>query len=247
MNGPDLYPIYRGHLRSAMKAQGMNYAELGRRVGLSESGIKKVFAANDISLTRLNQLCDALDLPLAELVAIGNDSMPEPLELSPEAEAYLLKDRATFRLFFLLLTEPKSFREIVREHKVPQDQARQSLIHLERLKLIERHPGDRVVVKVRPALFKSGGALVHRLVREWSLELVKEMLPFDGQQQPNDVKILRLLYLLPQSQQDLQAALAIVARDFTARAFRERKIHGKKSEPVRLLILSREGHFVRPQ
>ena len=244
MQVPDLYPLYRVHLRHAMKSQGLSYAEMGRRIGLSESGVKKVFAAQDISLARLAQLCAALDLPLAELIAAGNDAIPDPLELSPEAEAYFLKDRATFHLFFLLLTEPKSFRDIAREQNLPPDQTQRSLLQLEKMKLIDRLPGGRVVLRVRPALFKGGGPLINRLVREWSLDLVSEMLPLDGQHRLGDVRIIRLLYLLPQSQRDLQAALEEVAREFTARSFRERKVHGKKTAPTRLVALGRPGHFV---
>jgi transcriptional regulator with XRE-family HTH domain len=244
MKVPDLYPFYRIQLRHTMKTQGVSYAEMGRRIGLSESGIKKIFAAHDISLGRLAQLCAALDLPLAELIASANDAIPDPLELSPEAEAYFLKDRTTFHLFFLLLTEPKSFRDIAREYNLPADQTQRSLLQLEKMKLIERLPGDRVVLQVQPGLFKGGGSFINRLVREWSHDLVDEMLPVDGQHRPDDVKNVRLLYLLPQSQRDMQVALEEVSKEFTARSFRERKVHGKRTTPIRLLVLSRPGHYV---
>ena len=244
MNEPDVYPLYRAQLRLAMKNQGVSHAEMGRRIGLSESGVKKIFAAPDISLSRLAQICAALDLSLAELISTGTDSIPTPLKLSPEAEACFIKDRATFYLFFLLLTEPKPFRDILCEQGISQDEAHRSLRQLEKLQLIERNPGDRIVLRVHPAHFKVGSPLINRLVREWSLDLVNETLPLDGQQQLGDVKIIRLLYLLPQSQRELQAALEEVARDFTARSFLERKVYGKKTAPFRLVALSRKGHFV---
>ena len=147
-------------------------------------------------------------------------------------------------MFFLLLTEPKPFRDILCEQGISQDEAHRSLRQLEKLQLIERNPGDRIVLRVHPALFKVGSPLINRLVREWSLDLVNETLPLDGQQQLGDVKIIRLLYLLPQSQRELQAALEEVARDFTARSFLERKVYGKKTAPFRLVALSRKGHFV---
>lgn len=62
---------------------------------------------------------------------------------------------------------------------------------------------------VRPALFKGGSPLINRLGREWSLALAKKMLPPDGSQQPGDIKLIRLLSLLPQSPRDLQAAQGI--------------------------------------
>ena len=44
----------------------MSYQELAIRIRMSESGVKKIFAGEDVSLSRLSQICDALDVNLVD-------------------------------------------------------------------------------------------------------------------------------------------------------------------------------------
>ena len=53
---PVQYTEVKAKLKQALAEQDLTYGQLGRRIGMSESGVKKLFSAHDISLERLAQI-----------------------------------------------------------------------------------------------------------------------------------------------------------------------------------------------
>ena len=55
-------------VKQQLKRAGITYQMLGERIGLSESAVKQMFAAGNFSLKRLDEICDALDTDIGEIV-----------------------------------------------------------------------------------------------------------------------------------------------------------------------------------
>ncbi len=55
-------------LKRALKNRGITYDELAAQVGMSESGVKKLLTADDLSMTRLAAICDVLEVSVADVV-----------------------------------------------------------------------------------------------------------------------------------------------------------------------------------
>lgn len=49
----------------------MTYAELGLKIGLSEASIKRIFSQQTFTLSRLDEICQALGVSLFKLVEMG--------------------------------------------------------------------------------------------------------------------------------------------------------------------------------
>ena len=58
-------------LKRSLKARGTTYRDLARAVGLSEASIKRIFAQETFSLARLEQICTALGLSIAEVAGMA--------------------------------------------------------------------------------------------------------------------------------------------------------------------------------
>ena len=56
-------------LKRLLKAQGITYAALAKRLNLSEAAVKRMFSQQALSLLRLEQVCEVLDIGLSELAA----------------------------------------------------------------------------------------------------------------------------------------------------------------------------------
>ena len=56
-------------LKTALKGSKMTYRGLAEQLEMSESGVKKMLNGSDVSLGRLLQICDVLQVPLSEVVA----------------------------------------------------------------------------------------------------------------------------------------------------------------------------------
>ncbi|WP_315984236.1 helix-turn-helix domain-containing protein [Aliamphritea spongicola] len=53
-----------------MKQQGKTYKDVAQILNLSEASVKRLFAEHNLSLERLDLLCDWLDLEYADLVTL---------------------------------------------------------------------------------------------------------------------------------------------------------------------------------
>ena len=61
-------------LKKLLKARGLTYRDLGRRLQLSEASVKRVFAHRTFTLQRLEQVCQAIDISVGELARMASDA-----------------------------------------------------------------------------------------------------------------------------------------------------------------------------
>ena len=74
-------------LKRSLKTKGLTYKDIAKRVGLSEASVKRVFSAKTFTLQRLESVCAAIGMSMAELVRLASethDSAPGSLSLEQE-------------------------------------------------------------------------------------------------------------------------------------------------------------------
>ena len=89
-------------LRQAMKARGVTFAALARQLDLSEPTVKRVFAERDCKLSRLNAICEVLDVDAADLFDRAERTEATPEALDAATEAALAGDSDLFAVFILM-------------------------------------------------------------------------------------------------------------------------------------------------
>lgn len=238
------YTEVKAHLKRALRDQNITYTELGRALGMSESGVKKLFAAPDISLERLGRICQVLGLAPHELLDPKLTEMEtQTIVLTEKAQEFFLRNRACFLFLILLYTEPLSFEELIARHKIGRQRAYGYLRDLEKLRLLRWLPGDRVDLrKDVPALFRYEGRFMKQMVREWSETLLNEAL--ENPQGELDFFTSRILHLAPESIREFKRAFDDLVAEFARRSIREKKLQRQRVKPIRSLVVLREGHFV---
>ncbi|HET8697246.1 MAG TPA: helix-turn-helix transcriptional regulator [Gammaproteobacteria bacterium] len=132
-----------GELKRYLKAQGVTYAQLAARVGLSESSVKRLFASQTFTLQRLEEVCNAVGLEIADLVELMNERREFLTELTPEQEETLLGDMKLLLMTYLLING-WSLPEIVTSFAIDMPEAERLLVRLHRAKIIELLPFNRV-------------------------------------------------------------------------------------------------------
>lgn len=130
-------------LKKCLKARGITYRDVALRLNLSEASIKRLFSEKNLSLKRLEEICDLMDLNIYDIVKISIDAEQGPSELSLEQETILSEDPGLLVFYYLLLNgrDPSS---IVSDYKITSEESLKFLLELDKLKLIELHPGNRV-------------------------------------------------------------------------------------------------------
>ena len=64
---PQIAPLIKT-LKKQLKAQGKTYVDVAQLLGLSEASVKRMFASQNFTLHRLEEICHFMDMELSDLV-----------------------------------------------------------------------------------------------------------------------------------------------------------------------------------
>jgi AcrR family transcriptional regulator len=158
-------------LKRALREGGHTYADVARKLELSVASVKRLFSTEDLSLERVDQICELIGVGLRDILDRAADRVAptNPLSLAQESEV-VSDPKLLFMTWLVLLRTP--FEEILRDYKFSEREAQQYLIRLDRLKVIELQPGNRVRLLVsRHFSWRPGGPVqkhIHqKMLREF--------------------------------------------------------------------------------
>ena len=130
-------------LKKQLKSAGITYRDLGRRLGLSESAVKQMFAAGNFSLKRLDEVCRVLDMDISELVEATTSDEIRTEEISVELEKELVRSPRLLLVAYCLVNY-WTVEDILGRYAISEAAIIRILVKLDRMKLIELLPGNRV-------------------------------------------------------------------------------------------------------
>ncbi|WGG50230.1 helix-turn-helix domain-containing protein [Rugamonas sp. DEMB1] len=137
-------------LRSQLRAAGMTYKLLAERIAMSESSVKRMFGQQDMTLSRLAQICKAAGLALEDVLRAAADATPHadtltlPQEKSLVAKPHLL-------LMATCCLGHWSLEQVLETYTLSEPEAILLLSELDRLGLIELKPLNRYSLRVSNA------------------------------------------------------------------------------------------------
>ncbi len=218
-------------LKRFLRAQELTYRDLAARLRLSEAAVKRMFSRRAMSLQRLEQICEVLDIGLAELSAEAARGRAPMATLSEAQEQALVDDPALLVALFLTLNRWK--QADVQAHFVFDD-ARwtQLMVRLDRLGIIELMPGNRGRPRTaRNFRWRADGPMEryfrHRLLGDYFAD------PFDGEQ---DVLLLLSGALSIAGIGELKLRLGELAREFDALLARDAALSAQERVGVSLVL-----------
>lgn len=134
-------------IKRLLKAQGLTYRELGKRLALSEPAVKRMFSRQSFTLERVAEIAAVLGMSLAELADAAARSAPRLRTLTEAQERELVSEPKLLLVAACVLngwTPP----EIVGTYALTRAEAVKLLVRLDRMGLITLLPGDRVRLAV---------------------------------------------------------------------------------------------------
>ncbi len=136
-------------LKKQLKAHGYTYADLAEAMGLSEASVKRLFAEESFSVQRLEIACRFLGLGLDDLVLQMAKDQPQLHQLSEQQEKDIASD-----LVLLMVTvsviNGYTMSDLLAHYQVSETECIQKLAHLDRIKIIELLPGNKIKLLVSP-------------------------------------------------------------------------------------------------
>lgn len=152
-------------LKQVLKAQGIRYKDLAEKLNTSEPTIKRLFAEQDCKLSRLMEVCDAVDIGFHELMALAEKQPVTPSELSLKTEQALAA-RPGLMSFFMLLVSEFDLKTIIEHNQLTAQDGYLYLRELEKLELIRlRQDYSYYFLVDRPILWRLDGPLHSTLVK----------------------------------------------------------------------------------
>ena len=136
-------------LKKALKAAGKTYADVAVELGLSEASVKRLFAQQSFSLERLDRLCQMLDMEISDLVQLMNEQQQRLQQLTVAQEKELTDD-VTLALVAVCVLNRWTMDDILSYFRISETECIRHLAKLDRLKLIELLPGNRIRLRVAP-------------------------------------------------------------------------------------------------
>ncbi len=134
-------------LKKALKAHGLTYRDIAKKIDLSEASIKRMFSEKNFTLKRLEQLCHCMELELSDLLRLMNEEEKHLTQLSEAQEKDIAED-LTLLLVTVCVLNRWSLNEIITHYKINETECIQYLARLDRLKIIELLPKNKIKLLV---------------------------------------------------------------------------------------------------
>lgn len=126
-------------IRRRLKAQGMTYQALAKRLGVSEPTVKRDLTRGDFTLHRLDEICDVLGVTVADL---ANEEPPRELRITrftDKQERALVADPKLVLLTYLLVNR-WPLEEITRAVALEENDLVPLLLALDEIGIVKFRP-----------------------------------------------------------------------------------------------------------
>jgi len=137
-------------LKRALKAHGLSYIDVAQQLDLSEASVKRLFSESSFSLTRLDKVCQMMEMEISDLVLqMNNESRSMLSGLSFKQEEDIAADIALLLITVCVLNR-WTMMQLIDHFHLSEHQCVRYLAILDRLKVIELLAGNRIKLRVSP-------------------------------------------------------------------------------------------------
>jgi transcriptional regulator with XRE-family HTH domain len=137
-------------LKRALKARGITYAEVARKLDLSEPSVKRLFSSGHFTLERFEQVCELARTSMAELARSMDSDKNAVSQLTPEQERAIMADRKLL-LVALCALNHLALEQMVQAYAISKSECIGLLAKLDRIKFLELLPNNRIKLRVTRA------------------------------------------------------------------------------------------------
>jgi len=135
-------------LKRELKSHGCSYADVAEQLSLSLASVKRLFSEQSFSLSRLDKVCQMMEMEISDLVVqMNKTSATSVSELSLQQEQEIADDTALLLVTVCILNH-WTVVQLIEYFHFTEHQCIRYLAVLDRLKLIDLLANNRVKLKV---------------------------------------------------------------------------------------------------
>lgn len=143
--GSHNFSVVREEIKKVLKTRKVRYSKLAWELGVSESGVKKMLTAHDLSFNRIQKILAAANVSVSDFFRSLDEGRPFERKLTPKQEEHFLRHPEHYHFFHQLLDLGLSWRKLAKRHDLSQKGVERYLLALDKIGVLELKPG--MVVK----------------------------------------------------------------------------------------------------
>ncbi|MDT9001730.1 helix-turn-helix transcriptional regulator [Paucibacter sp. APW11] len=226
-------------IKAELKLAGISYAELAVALGLSESSVKRMFAAGgEMPLSRVDEICRVLKTDFATLSRQVAERQPLRRELTLAQERAVIAD-AKLLLMAICCLSQWTMEQVLATYRISEAEATRYLVELDRLGIIELKPLNRYKLQVAKTFrWRPNGPVMHFFREHVMADYFSG--GFDG-----DGELLTLVHgqLGHGAARELKERLQRAAEDFARQHLLDQKLPESEKRQYTLIIGMRSWLF----
>jgi transcriptional regulator with XRE-family HTH domain len=130
-------------LKRELRTRGITYAQVARKLNLSEASVKRMFSRKDFSLKRLDQVCQLTHSDFSDLARTLSREENLVSQLTHEQENEIASNIKLFLVAVCALNHVTP-EQIVEIYNISQAECIQLLLKLDRIGFIRLQPNNRI-------------------------------------------------------------------------------------------------------
>jgi DNA-binding Xre family transcriptional regulator len=130
-------------IRAALRGRRMTYRELATAIGVSEPTVKRDLSRGDFSLSRLDRICDVLELSLADLAQNQVPGATSLTQLSEQQERALVRDPRLLVVTYLIVNDWK-WSDVTSTFQLDDNALISVILRLDELGIVDYRPPRRI-------------------------------------------------------------------------------------------------------
>ena len=134
-------------LKRELRTRGVTYAQVARKLGLSEASVKRMFSRKDFTLKRLDQVCQLTNADFSDLARTLNREETLIAQLTQEQEKEIASSVKLFLVAVCALNHVTP-EHIVEIYDISQAECIQLLLKLDRIGFIRLQANNRIKLLV---------------------------------------------------------------------------------------------------
>lgn len=221
-------------LKRELKARGITYAHVAKHLALSEASVKRLFSRKDLSLKRIDGMCELANLEFSALAGMvaREESLISELTLAQEQEIV-----GNIKLFLVAVCalDHIGFDEIVATYQIGKPECIKLLLRLDKLKFLKLLPNNRIRLLVSPTFSWRPDGPIQRYFKD---RAAREYFNarFDG---ADELLFLINGVLSQASRAAMAARLRRVAREFSEVAHDDARLPIPQRKAMSLVVAMR--------
>lgn len=224
-------------LKAQLKAHKIRYRDVARALNLSEASIKRLFRTRGFDLPQLERICQLMELELSDLLQTLH-SQSRLKELSLEQEHAIASD-ATMLLVTVCVLNHWGLDDLIRHYRLTEPQCIQLLARLDKMKVIDLLPKNRIKLKVSPNFRWRPRGPIERFFME---RLQRELFQADFSKPQNTLRVLNGM-LSASGQHELQRKIAQLITDFERLNQADAKLDVAERQGTTLVLATRDWQY----